>query len=143
MKVYDLDKTQEWLNRTIQINKTPPVRGGVSTDYRARRQTLSGIAALLLVIGGLALWPHPRPVAPRAAPPAPAVQATAPTTLAQDLIINTTPVQVPQVPQFNFPPESAAGVALVHSSVRNSQAGVNRRSSDAVAPAAPIWLDPK
>ena len=143
MKVYDLDKTQEWLNRTIQINKTPPVRGGVRTDYRARRQTLSGIAALLLVIGGLALWPHPHPVAPKPTTSTPVAKTAVPAVASQTLVINTAPVQVPPMPQFIFPSDQAAGVALVHSSVRNSQAGLNRRSSDAVAPAAPIWLDPK
>ncbi|MCC6727809.1 MAG: hypothetical protein IT208_00550 [Chthonomonadales bacterium] len=67
--VYDLDRTQEWLRRTQQIGRPPPVRGGVVPDVRARRQTLACVGASAAVLAGLALLPGPRgpaPAAPRA-----------------------------------------------------------------------------
>jgi len=48
--MYDLDKTQEWLNRTIQLNQPPPVRGGSTTDPHARRDTAASVACAVLVI---------------------------------------------------------------------------------------------
>ena len=52
--IYDLDKTQEWLNRTIQLDRTPPVRGGLNTEPHARKHTalavLGAIAAMALGI---------------------------------------------------------------------------------------------
>jgi len=50
MPVYDLDKTQEWLNRTIQLSKDPPVRGGTSSEPHARRHTVLSIGAAAVVI---------------------------------------------------------------------------------------------
>jgi len=58
MQVYDLDKTQEWLNRTLAISREPPVRGGLRTDRKTRRQTIAGVgvvALVLLLVSGLAL----------------------------------------------------------------------------------------
>jgi hypothetical protein len=53
--MYDLDKTQEWLNRTMQLGKAPPVRGGVSPEPHARRYTMlsMGAAALVIILGML------------------------------------------------------------------------------------------
>lgn len=64
MKVYDLDKTQEWLNRTMQIGKEPPVRGGLKPD-RSRRQTLLALAGVLMILaGGILLAPRLRSASP-------------------------------------------------------------------------------
>ena len=46
----DLDKTQDWLNRTQSISRGPAVRGGVDPDLRARRQTASGIALVVAAV---------------------------------------------------------------------------------------------
>lgn len=59
--MYDLDKTQAWLNRTIQLNKTPPVRGGVEPDSRLRRQTAGGVTLVAVALGCLMLLPRPQP----------------------------------------------------------------------------------
>lgn len=48
--LYDLDKTQEWLNRTLAIGKAPPIRGGIRPDRKARRTTAISLAATALVI---------------------------------------------------------------------------------------------
>lgn len=54
--MYDLDKTQEWLNRTMQLGKTPAVRGGGTPDPNARKHTtLSVTAAFLIIILGMLL----------------------------------------------------------------------------------------
>src|SRR5689334_6059877 len=57
MPVYDLDKTQEWLNRTMAIRREPPLRGGVRGDFKARRQTIAGVALVGLVLLLLACLP--------------------------------------------------------------------------------------
>lgn len=58
MKIYDLDKTQEWLNRTIQLNQPPPIRGGLVRDGRQIRHFAAtvGIAAVILLL--MILWPR-------------------------------------------------------------------------------------
>jgi len=62
--MYDLDKTQEWLNRTQQIGRTPALRGGLAPDYRARRHTaLSVLFALTVVALGILLFTRLRPPA--------------------------------------------------------------------------------
>ena len=55
----DLDRTQEWLNRTQSFPRTPPVRGGVNVDRKARRQTAFGVIIVLAAIVLLALFPRP------------------------------------------------------------------------------------
>src|SRR5579872_2333650 len=63
--MYDLDKTQEWLDRTQQIGRTPALRGGVAPDDRSRRHTvlsvLFALSALLLIC---LLYTRLRPMAP-------------------------------------------------------------------------------
>jgi hypothetical protein len=48
--MYDLDKTQEWLNRTIQLNSGPAVRGGVSSEPHSRKHTVTSILVAFAVI---------------------------------------------------------------------------------------------
>jgi hypothetical protein len=48
--MYDLDKTQEWLNRTIQLNSGPAVRGGVSSEPHARKHTAVSVLVAFVVI---------------------------------------------------------------------------------------------
>jgi hypothetical protein len=57
--MYDLDKTQAWLERTIQLNKKPPVRGGVEPDVRLRRQTAGGVSLVAVALFCLTLLPRP------------------------------------------------------------------------------------
>src|ERR1700724_1362617 len=60
--MYDLDKTQEWLNRTQQIGRTPALRGGLAPDHRGRRHTtLSVVFALTVVLLGSLLFRWLRP----------------------------------------------------------------------------------
>ncbi|MEP6754294.1 MAG: hypothetical protein ABJA67_02245 [Chthonomonadales bacterium] len=62
MRVYDLDKTQVWLNKTIQLNAHPPVRGGIVGRNRYLHIFVGFVSvvgmALLLII----LWPRSKPV---------------------------------------------------------------------------------
>jgi hypothetical protein len=54
--MYDLDKTQEWLNRTIQMSKGPAVRGGVSGEPHARKHTAASVlAAFAVILAGMLL----------------------------------------------------------------------------------------
>lgn len=54
--MYDLDKTQEWLNRTIQLHKGPAVRGGVSGEPHARKHTaVSVLVAFTVIFAGILL----------------------------------------------------------------------------------------
>lgn len=55
----DLDRTQEWLNRTQAIRRTPAVRGGVIRDTRTMRQTLAFVLTGLLLILVVFLIPRP------------------------------------------------------------------------------------
>src|ERR1044071_8183046 len=55
----DLDRTQEWLNRTQAIRRTPAVRGGVAADHTSLRQTAAFVLGGLLVMLILLLIPRP------------------------------------------------------------------------------------
>ena len=55
----NLDRTQEWLNRTQAIKRTPAVRGGVVREKRTARQTASFMLTALLLL--LAVFLAPRP----------------------------------------------------------------------------------
>jgi hypothetical protein len=74
--MYDLDRTQEWLNRTQALARVPAMRGGLSEDRRPYWQAAVGAAAVLLFVVfliQLSGW-RPRAAAP---PPAPSSLPTA------------------------------------------------------------------
>ena len=48
--MYDLDKTQEWLNRTLQLSRTPPIRGGTTSEPHGRRTTAVSVACAILIM---------------------------------------------------------------------------------------------
>jgi hypothetical protein len=57
--MYDLDKTQEWLNRTIQLDRRPPIRGGTTVEPHGRRTTVLSVACAVLLMAlciGITPW---------------------------------------------------------------------------------------
>jgi len=141
--MYDLDKTQEWLNRTIQLSKAPPVRGGVSSEPHARRDTVLsvGAAALVIILGMLLIsWKRsggehiPISNVVEADSGARSAVATAP----------------PQQPHTTMGPIHNSNTIHRPNSAANPPAAIWSRSSldgnvvplpGHTAPPAPVWLD--
>jgi hypothetical protein len=156
MQVYDLDKTQEWLNRTIQLNRTPPVRGGVRTDHRARRQTAAGV---LLFVSALTLivWittalrtSSVQPLAAPAPAKAESVVAALPAVPAPEWIVRPQPPAFVPERQPAAPPPglgwSGFSLRVKGASHRSDRRTVDRSSAPPgtfAAPPAPTWLDGK
>ena len=130
MTVYDLDKTQEWLNRTQELRRKPAVRGGVLKDVRARNQALAGVGAVMVAVLALALLPWSgRPTETHSIPNAPVPQsARASSALepAPALIASPSPKPAPPpaavVPPIALPTGPSTPIPRA-------------------APFAPIWLD--
>ena len=129
----DLDKTQEWLNRTQAIRRIPPVRGGVKKDYRTIRQTTAFVLAALLCIPLLMLIPRPAPSSPKR------IELSAALPALTDL---SAPVVIPR-PQF-MPeqPERLTLTPLRQSTQLTNYSGTWTAPprTDHIAPHAPIWL---
>ena len=144
MQVYDLDKTQEWLNRTLAIRREPPVRGGVRTDHRTRRQTALGLGVVGLALLAMLLhaWLRPQEVKVAAHR------------------MDARRVQRESVTAPPQPPDNAAALSLVlsHQEKPRLQPYLSRaetampqlpawkrttshRTRTVVAPPAPVWLD--
>lgn len=134
----DLDKTQEWLNRTQQWSRTPAVRGGVETDHRSRRQAIAGLALVLLGILILALIPRPQPVTQRIAQaplgPAP-MPAGRRDILASSYSPPAVPIERPPMITLTGPPKP--GHMFINDQPYFT---VVRHRGDHVPPPAPIWL---
>lgn len=78
--MYDLDRTQEWLNRTQALARVPAMRGGDPEDRRPYWQAAVGVAAVLLFVVSLIQlsgW-RPRAAAPPPAPSSVAMASLAP-----------------------------------------------------------------
>ena len=142
MQVYDLDKTQEWLNRTLAISKEPPVRGGLRPDHKARRQTALAIGIVALVLLVLALLPLRRAVVPVAAPlqeplalAEPPAQFAAPVPVQPRDDLTTKWLSSLQRHEDNRPILDVMPQPFARS--RNIAVPPDQR----VPPAAPIWLD--
>jgi hypothetical protein len=139
--MYDLDKTQEWLNRTLQMGKTPAVRGGRSPEPHARRHTTMSVAAtaLVIVLGMLlASWTRPG----IRAGGGPGVVEVAGSARVADI--------VPMVPSPGVAPAPATAWPAARRPVSNAPAlGWTPLALDGnvapppgyTAPPAPVWLD--
>jgi len=62
------EKTQVWLLQTIEIRCASALRGGVETDYRARRQTMASVAVVAAFLLLLLLLPVRLSLSPPAPP---------------------------------------------------------------------------
>ena len=147
MQVYDLDKTQQWLDRTLAINKQPPVRGGVKTDHRTRRQTLAGVMIVGIVLLALALWPRAavkvKAETPLSRVKVPAADPAGPEALTIAAAQSPIPRETPN--QRRRTTRRTKWVVPTRS-IDQKWALSNRDRTEnqtTVAPPAPIWLDGK
>jgi hypothetical protein len=130
----DLDKTQEWLNRTQAIRRTPPVRGGIVKDVRTNRETALCVLAGLLCIILVMLVPRPTPS------PLERVELSAALPAVTDLAASASMIQ----PHYT-PAQPATGALISHRPT--SQLTTNPITwnapppNDRIAPHAPIWLE--
>ena len=133
--IYDLDKTQEWLNRTQQIGRTPALRGGVAPDDRSRRHTilsvLFALSALLLIC---LVYTRLRPVVSASASDAQLLKPSGPTRV-EDASATYPSARV-DAPAITPPPSRPNFVAPALS----LDGGIVPLPGH-VAPSAPIWLD--
>jgi hypothetical protein len=74
--MYDLDRTQEWLNRTQALHRVAAMRGGLQEDRRPYRQAAIGAGIVLVFLLLLIQLSGSRPHI-AAAPPAPPPLSTA------------------------------------------------------------------
>jgi hypothetical protein len=90
--MYDLDKTQEWLNRTQALNRVPAMRGGLQEDRRPYQQAAVGVAILLLFLVFIIQSPRfrPRVASPPPAPPSLPTASLAPIQ-SQEMLRGMTP----------------------------------------------------
>jgi hypothetical protein len=125
--LYGLDeRTLEWQNKTQAIRRASVTRGGQVTDYRARRHTTAGIAAIgLLLLALIAAMPRLRPAAPS--------RVTAPSPMTPvDRTAFAADVPVPAVRQ----------TAPVRSSPQSPDiAWMEMSLPGHVPPPAPVWID--
>jgi hypothetical protein len=147
MQVYDLDKTQQWLDRTLAIRREPPMRGGLKPDHKTRRQTAFGVALVALVILLLAMLPVRKQVVAAAAA-APATRLEKASENAPHSVL--TPTIAPRAhdsraPRWELASGSARGGRILGyiPQENRSYRGPTRPHSQMVAPPAPVWLDGK
>src|SRR5258706_3845802 len=129
----DIDKTQEWLNRTQAIRRKPPVRGGVAKAHLTTRQTLGFVLVALLCILLLTMIPRPGPSLPKS------IQLPEALASLTDL---AAPVVIPPPEYLPGPPARLTQTPMrPQSQLTNYPRTWNaQRQFDHIAPHAPIWL---
>jgi hypothetical protein len=129
----DLDRTQNWLNRTQAIRRIPAVRGGLVRDWRTNRQTVSFVLAGLLCFQMVMLIPRPTPRKPQKS--IPAVSAPALT----ESVVPLSPISPQPLP--SIPPAQTLTQSRNTTQFASSgQSWFPQERTDRIAPHAPIWL---
>lgn len=140
--MYDLDKTQEWLNRTMQMSRPPAIRGGVQAEPNARRNTALSTAAAFVIIAGVMLLFSSTSVRPGLDSGDAVVHMES-----QERIAEAPPLREPS---FSIAAQSPAPASLRrHSRPARIIFGRSAASLDGdivplpghAAPPAPLWLD--
>lgn len=128
----DLDRTQNWLHRTVSLRREPPLRGGPVPSESHRRQAAAGIAALGITLICLSLLASRSLHTPVGSTPTPAL-----TSLRMAL-------DMPAFMPLNPPNRLSNHVDLGQQVPTRTAAPVRSTRlpllTDAVAPSAPVWI---
>lgn len=136
----DLDKTQEWLERTQQLGRTPAVRGGVAPDHRARRQTIGAVGLVAGILLALAMVPRPLPASQSLVSDARKILSTeSPPLVAAVARPSPTPV-LPRRDLIATPPTPSRANNQTQGR-RRSLVAASGNPTDRIAPHAPIWIE--
>jgi hypothetical protein len=133
----NLDRTQEWLNRTQSWPRTPPVRGGAAPDPSARRQSIIGVALVLIGVLILVLIPRPEntvttAITPKVELPVASHPQVITASFAAPPIVRQRSTSTPLLPSLSLP-------LAVNSYFYREESPLVRVPTDRVAPPAPVW----